>query len=484
MLIFTKFIFSFLIDCMKKPIQKPSISEIIKEQQIKFISYRFSDINGIWHQITKFINPSLSNNLEENLMIDGSSVEGWNTIENSDIILKPDISTFFVDPFCVQPTAIIICDLLDTETKKPYIKDPRSIAKLAEGYFQQSEIGDTAYFGVEPEFFIFDDVRYNVLPNECSFRIAGGEMESETNKKLENGNLAHKMSVKGGYNAVSPLDSLFDIRSEMLTIMEEVGLTPILHHHEVAQNQCEVGFLFNTMLKTADNTQKCKFVIKNVSSSFGKTATFMAKPLFGENGSGMHIHHSIWKGGKNLFAGKEYADLSKTALSYIAGILHFAKSIAAFSNPTVNSYRRLVPTFEAPTTLSFSAKNRSAGIRIPFSESENGRRIETRFPDPTANPYLVLSAMLMAGIYGIKNKLKPEKPRDENLYKSTDVKIEKMPASLEEALNCLEAEHSFLLEGGVFTKEFIQSYIKLKRGDVLKFQQIPHPLDYKLYYGY
>ena len=468
---------------MTKPSSHASVIKIIKEQEIKFLSFRFTDLTGFWHQITKYVNHENLDDLNEMLTIDASSMKGWKSVENSDIILQPDYSTFFVDPFCVQPTGVVICYIMETENEEHYKHDPRSIAKLAEEYVKKSKVGDTVFFGVEPEFFLFDDVKFKVSPSECSFSFSGNEMEKQSHKEIAEGNLAHRVPLKGGYCATAPIDAMNDIRSEMLTIMEEVGLTPTIHHHEVAQSQCEVGFKYDTLLKTADNTQKAKFVIKNVASSFGKTATFMPKPMFGDNGSGMHVHQSIWKDGKNLFAGDKYGNLSELALHYIAGVLHFAKSIAAFSNPTTNSYRRLITGFEAPVHLAYSTNNRSAGIRIPHTNSTNGRRIETRFPDATANPYLMLSAILMAGMYGIKNKLNPGAPQNVNLYTENQNLTEQMPSSLEEALNHLEQNHQFLLEGGVFTESFIQSYIKVKRSDVKKLKEVPHPLEFKMYYS-
>jgi glutamine synthetase len=468
---------------MTQPTNLQSVLKIIEEQEIKFLSLRFTDLEGKWHQVTRALNNASEKSLSQVFTFDGSSLKGWKTVENSDIILEPDFSTFFIDPFCVQATGVVICSIIDPLTKLPYAKDPRNIAKMAEEYFKKSGIGDSAFFGVEPEFFIFDDVRFKISPFECFFKLSGSEMEEQFGMQIEGGNLGHRTGKKGGYNAVPPIDNLFDIRSEILTIMAEVGLEASIHHHEVAQNQCEVGFEFSTLLKTADNTQKCKFVIQNVASSFGKSATFMPKPIFGDNGSGMHVHQSLWKGNKNLFAGNEYAGLSKIAMHYMAGIMAHAEAISAFSNSTVNSYRRLIPGFEAPTMIAYSANNRSAGIRIPYSEGENSKRIETRFPDPASNPYLMLSAMLMAGLDGVRRKLEPEQARDQNLYKSHDASVKRMPASLEQALKNLEKNHDFLLEGGVFTKDVINSYIAMKREELEKFAKIPHPLEFKMYYS-
>ena len=460
-----------------------AILKQIKEQEIKFFSFRFSDLEGKWHQITKCFNASSKKDLEEVITFDGSSIHGWRGIENSDMILKPDYSTFFVDPFCVQNTAVIICDVYDTLSNKPYTHDPRSIATKAEEYFKKTGIGDEVCFGPEPEFFIFDDIKFKTSPAECSFKLSGGEMDEASNLTIEGGNFGHRVGRKGGYNAVAPMDSFFDIRNEMITILQEVGIEANLQHHEVAANQCEIGFKFSTLVGTADNIQKFKYVVKNVAASFGKTATFMPKPVYGDNGSGMHVHQSIWKNGKNLFAGKGYAGLSDNALYYIGGIMEHAEALAAFSNPTINSYKRLLPGYEAPTMMAYSACNRSASIRIPYSEGENAKRIETRFPDPSANSYLLCASLLMAGLDGIKKKIHPGEARDQNLYKNHDVSIKRIPHSLEKALLHLEKEHEFLLEGGVFTKEFIHAYIEVKRAELEEFNKIPHPLEFKLYYG-
>jgi glutamine synthetase len=458
---------------------KFNILKTIKDNEIKFLDFRFTDLEGRWHHVTKS-----AEDFDENEIInfDGSSIKGWRSIENSDMLLKPDFESFFVDPFSVQNTAVIFCDVHDPLTGKPYTNDPRSIAKLAEKHFLDTKMGDAVYFGPEPEFFIFDDVRFKTSPSESFFKVTTSEASEQSEMQIEGGNLGHRTGKKGGYMPVSPVDHLFDIRSEMVTVMREIGVNANLHHHEVAAGQCELGFKFDLLTKTADNTQKYKYVVQNVAASFGKSATFMAKPVFGDNGSGMHVHQSIWKENKNLFAGKEYAGLSETALFYIGGIIKHAEAIAAFSNSTTNSYKRLVRGYEAPTMLAYSASNRSAAIRIPYSEGDKAKRIEARFPDPSSNPYLLFAALLMAGIDGIKNKIHPDLPREENLYKVNDISVKKMPSSLEISLKALEKNHEFLLQGGVFTKEMIHSYIEVKMKDVEEMNKLPHPYEFKMYY--
>lgn len=460
------------------------VLKAIKEQEIKFLDFRFTDLYGKWHHITKSVADFQEEDLEDLVAFDGSSFKGWRGVENSDMFLVPDYSTFFVDPFATQNTAVVICDICDPLTKKPYTCDPRSIAKLAEKYFFDTKIGTAAYFGPEPEFFIFDEIRYKVSATDAMFSFTSSELDQQSDMKLENGNLGHRVGRKGGYAPVSPDDHLFDIRNEMVILMQDVGVEAYLHHHEVAASQCEIGFKFSTLTKTADNTQKYKYIVKNVSASFGKSATFMPKPLHNDSGSGMHVHQSIWKNGKNIFAGKDYSNLSETALFYVGGIMKHAKTIAAFANPTVNSYKRLLPGYEAPETISYSAANRSAAVRIPYSGGgEHTRRIEVRFPDPAANPYLLFSAMLLAGIDGIQNKIHPGEPKEQNLYKSHDASIQKLPSSLENSLKHLEKEHDFLLKGGVFTKEVIHSYIEIKRKEVEEFRKIITPLEFKMYYS-
>lgn len=460
-----------------------NIFKLVKEQEIKFLDFRFTDMFGKWHHITKIASDIKEKDLEEVITFDASSITGFRKIENSDMFLVPDFTTFFIDPFATQNTAVIICDVYDPYTNKPYTNDPRNIARLAEGYFLDCKIGDSVYFGPEPEFFIFDDIKYKVSSNNVSYNFTTSEGDEQSDLPLENGNLGHRAGKKGGYVPTAPADHLFDIRSEMITVMREAGLDANLHHHEVASGQCEIGFKFDTLLKTADNTQKYKYIVKNVAMSYGKSATFMPKPIYDDNGSGMHVHQSIWKEGKNLFFGKDYASLSENALYYIGGIIYHAEAIAAFSNPTTNSYKRLVPGYEAPINLAYSAFNRSAAIRIPFSNSEGGKRIEVRFPDPTANPYLLFAALLMAGIDGIKNKIHPGEAKDQNLYKTHDASIKKMPHSLESSLEHLQKNHKFLLEGGVFTEEFIFSYIENKYNEAKEVSKIPHPIEFKLYYG-
>lgn len=464
---------------MKQEINK--LLQVFKEQEIKFISFRFTDLEGKWQQITK-ITEGL--NLDEIITFDGSSFEGWRGVENSDMYLVPDLKTFFIDPFSAQNHGVIICDVYDPVTKEPYDLDPRSIARKAEKFLLEFNIGDTAYFGPEPEFFIFDDVRFKTSPYESSYKIFSSESDNAFSKNIEGGNLGHRTGNKGGYCKVQPVDHAFDIRCEMASIMNEIGLKAELHHHEVAAGQSEIGFKYDELVCTGDNVQKYKYVVKNVASSFGKTATFMPKPIYGDNGSGMHVHQSIWRGGKNIFAGKEYAGLSEIALYYIGGIIKHSSTLALIANPTTNSYKRLLPGYEAPTMIAYSMRNRSAGIRIPHSEGDRAKRIEARFPDATSNPYLLFAALLMAGLDGIKNKIDPGEAREENLYKSHDVMIKKLPTSLEQALTHFESDHKFLLEGGVFTKNFVNSYMNIKRKYIAELQKIPHPAEFKMYYSF
>lgn len=458
-----------------------NLAKIIKEQEVKFLDFRFTDLEGKWHHITKTAEDFSEKDI---ISFDGSSIKGWRSVENSDMLLKPDFSSFFLDPFSVQETIIIICDVYDILTGKPYTNDPRSIAKLAEKYFLETAIGDAVYFGPEPEFFIFDNVKYQTSDSGSFYKLDTSEGSEQSGIEIENGNLGHRVGKKGGYLPTTPQDHLFDIRSEMVSVMKEIGIEANLHHHEVAAGQCEIGFKFDLLTKTADNTQKYKYVVKNVATSFGKTATFMPKPIYGDNGSGMHVHQSIWKNNKNTFAGKSYSGLSETALFYIGGIMKHAEALAAFSNPTTNSYKRLVPGYEAPTMVAYSASNRSASIRIPYSEGEKAKRIETRFPDPTSNPYLLFAALLMAGLDGIKNKIHPGEPKEQNLYKVHDASIKRMPHNLETSLKHLEKSHEFLLQGGVFTKEMIASYIDLKMKDAEEINKMPHPAEFKLYYSF
>ena len=423
---------------------------------------------------------------EDGVMFDGSSISGWKSINESDMILMPDASTAFLDPFAAQATMIIVCDVIEPSTGQSYGRDPRSTAKRAEAYLGNTRIGDTAYFGPELEFFVFDDVKFHLSGTGNSYEVDSEEMPKNTGKSYDTGNMGHRPGVKGGYFPVQPIDSLSDLRAEMLSVLGEVGIVPVIHHHEVAPGQCELGFDFSTLTATADNVQKYKYVVHNVAHSYGKTATFMPKPISGDNGSGMHCHQSIWKGGKPLFAGNGYADLSEMCLYYIGGIIKHAKALNAFTNASTNSYKRLIPGFEAPVLLAYSARNRSASIRIPYVASPKAKRIEVRFPDPTANPYLAFAAMLMAGLDGIENKIHPGDAMDKNLYDLPPEELKDVPTvcgSLREALAALDADRTFLKKGDVFTDDQINSYIELKMHEVYNLEHTPHPIEFQMYYS-
>jgi glutamine synthetase len=462
------------------------ILKLIKDKEVKYVDIRFTDPKGKWQHVTFDLMMVDEDFLNEGTMFDGSSIEGWKAINESDMLLKPDLDTAVIDPFFAQTTLILICDVLEPLTGQNYARCPRSIAKAAEAYVNASGIGDTTYFGPEAEFFIFDDVRYDVSMNASYYYLDSKESAVNTGKEYAEGNLGHRPKVKGGYFPVPPIDSEQDMRGEMLAVMRDMGINPEKHHHEVASAQHELGFKFNTLTKCADYMQIYKYVIHQVAQAYGKTATFMPKPIYGDNGSGMHVHQSIWKAGKPLFAGSGYADLSDTCLYYIGGIIKHAKSLNAFTNPLTNSYKRLIPGFEAPVLLAYSARNRSASCRIPFSPSPKGKRVEVRFPDPGANPYLAYAALLMAGLDGIENKIHPGGPMDKDLYALPPEELAKVPqvcGSLREALDSLAADHDYLLKGGVFSKDFIESYIELKYQDVYAFEHTPHPVEFKMYYS-
>jgi glutamine synthetase len=388
----------------------------IKEKEVKYVDVRFTDMRGKMQHVTFDISLVDEDFLTDGTMFDGSSIAGWKAINESDMKLRPDLTTAYIDPFYQQTTMFLFCDVLNPDTNEPYNRDPRSIAKAALNYVKSSGVGDTVYFGPEAEFFIFDDVRWSTAAHSTGYSFDSTELPVNGAKEYEEGNMGHRPGPKGGYFPVNPIDSAQDIRGEMLGVMGELGLEPEKHHHEVAPAQHELGLKFAELITMGDRMQLYKYVIHNVAHAYGKTATFMAKPYFGDNGSGMHCHQSIWKGGKPLFAGDKYAGLSDTCLHYIAGIIKHAKAINAFSNSTTNSYKRLVPGYEAPVKLAYSARNRSASIRIPYVASPKGKRIEVRFPDPMGNPYLTFVAMLMAGLDGIENKLDPGGPLDKNLY--------------------------------------------------------------------
>lgn len=460
--------------------------KFLKEQDIQYVDLNFTDIRGKWHHMTMHVSAMDKDLLSEGVYFDGSSIAGWKAINESDMILTPDLSKICVDPFSAQKTVKVFCSVTDPVTKKPYDCDPRSVAKAAESFLKKSGVGDKAFMGPEAEFFIFEDVQINVEANQVGFKVDSSEGPYNSGREYIDGNMGHRPLPKGGYVPESPVDSLSDIRGEMVTVMQNMGLDVEKHHHEVAPSQCEVGIKFSSLTDSADNIQIYKHVVHNVAHSYGKTATFLPKPIYGDNGSGMHVHQSIWKGGKTLFAGDQYAGLSETALYYIGGIIKHAKALNAFTNPTTNSYKRLVPGYEAPVLLAYSARNRSASCRIPMSAEGNAKRIEVRFPDPCANPYLSFAAMLMAGIDGIENKIHPGEAMDKNLYDLPKAELDAIPtvsSSLRGALEALEADHGFLLKGDVFSKDLINSFIALKMEEVEMYETMVHPVEYKLYYS-
>ncbi|MBL6716324.1 MAG: glutamate--ammonia ligase [Pseudomonadales bacterium] len=462
---------------------------MIEEHNVKWVDLRFTDPRGK-EQHTTFPAKVVDEDFMTNgAMFDGSSIAGWKGINESDMILMPDDETAVLDPFAEDTTLLVRCDIVEPSTMQLYTRDPRSTAKRAEAYLQASGVGDVAYFGPEAEFFVFDDVRFQVEMGRASYAISAEEAAWESNTEFEGGNMGHRPRVKGGYFPVPPVDSSFDLRNAMCNAMEQMGLVIDVHHHEVATAcQNEIGVKFNTLVKKADETQIYKYCVHNVAHAYGKTATFMPKPLVGDNGSGMHVHQSIAKDGVNLFHGDAYAGLSETALYYIGGIIKHAKALNAFTNASTNSYKRLVPGFEAPVILAYSARNRSASIRIPYIQGGNPRayRVEVRFPDPTANPYLAFSAMLMAGLDGIKNKIHPGEAMDKDLYDLPPEELADLPtvcAGLDEALVALDADRAFLTEGGVFTDDQIDAYIELKMEEVTALRMQTHPVEFQMYYS-
>ena len=462
------------------------VFDLIKEHDVKYVDLRFTDPRGKLHHTAQHICTIEEKSFTDGIMFDGSSIAGWKAINESDMVLLPDAATAVLDPFAAQPMLNIFCDVYDPSSGQPYNRDPRSIAKAAQSYMESAGIGDTAYFGPEAEFFVFDDVRYEVSMNECFYKIDSEEGPYNSGRTQTDGNLGHRPTIKGGYFPVPPVDSAQDLRAEMLTVLGEMGVEIEKHHHEVAASQHELGIKFATLVKTADNMQQFKYVVHNVAAAYGKTATFMPKPVFGDNGSGMHCHQSIWKDGQPVFAGSGYADLSDMALYYIGGIIKHARSLNAFTNPSTNSYKRLVPGYEAPVLLAYSARNRSASCRIPYVASPKGKRVEVRFPDPSANPYLAFAAMLMAGLDGIQNKIHPGEAMDKNLYDLPPEELAAVPTvcgSLRQALDSLEADNDYLTKGDVFAPDMIEAYIELKREEQMAFETSPHPIEYKMYYS-
>ena len=461
--------------------------KMMEENGVKFVDFRFTDTRGKQQHVTYPAARVDEDSFESGIMFDGSSIAGWKGINASDMILMPDAGSAVMDPFSEESTMILICDVIEPDTMQGYTRDPRSVAKRAEAYIQASGLADAAYFGPENEFFVFDDVRWGNEMSGSFVKIDSKEAAWNSGKEYEDGNMGHRPGVKGGYFPVPPVDSLHDLRQTMCLVLEDMGQTVEVHHHEVATaGQCEIGVAFNTLVKKADEVQNLKYVLHNVAHSYGKTLTFMPKPMFGDNGSGMHVHQSMAKDGKNLFSGDSYAGLSEMALYYIGGIIKHAHALNAFCNPSTNSYKRLVPHYEAPVKLAYSARNRSASIRIPFVSNPKARRIELRFPDSTANPYLAFAAMLMAGIDGIQNKIHPGEAASKNLYDlppEEEKNIPEVAFSLGEALDALDKDREFLKRGDVFSDDLIDAYLELKRGEVQRLRMLPHPIEFEMYYS-
>ena len=460
---------------------------LINANDVRWVDLRFTDTKGKEQHVSIPAGAVDEKFFEGGKMFDGSSIAGWKGINESDMILMPDDNTAVLDPFTDDPTLILRCNIVEPATMQGYDRDPRSIATKAEGYLTSTELGDAAFFGPEPEFFVFEDVKWNADMSGASYEINAEEAAWSSNLDFDDGNTGHRPKVKGGYFPVPPVDSLHDVRAAMCSAMGQMGLDVEVHHHEVGTaGQCEIGVKFNTLVSKADEVQILKYCVLNVAHAYGKTATFMPKPLVGDNGSGMHVHQSIAKGGENTFAGEGYAGLSDTALYYIGGIIKHARALNAFTNASTNSYKRLVPGFEAPVMLAYSARNRSASIRIPYEPSAKGKRIEVRFPDPTANPYLAFAAMLMAGIDGIQSKIHPGDAADKDLYDLPPEEAADIPtvaSSLEMALDALESDKGFLTAGGVFTEDMIDTYIELKREEVERLNMTTHPVEFEMYYS-
>ena len=461
------------------------ILKLIEEEDVEFVDLRFTDPRGKLQHVTFDKSMVDEDFFEDGSMFDGSSIAGWKAINESDMTLMPDTDTAVIDPFYQQTTLAIMCDILEPSTGEAYNRDPRTTAKKAEKFLAASGIGDKAFFGPEAEFFVFDDVRWKTEQNETGYVLDSEEGPYNSGAQIEGGNLGHRPGPKGGYFPVNPIDSGQDMRSEMLSVMAELGLQPEKHHHEVAPSQHELGMKFSTLTAMADRLQLYKYIVHNVAHAYGKSATFMPKPVYADNGSGMHVHQSIWKGDTPLFAGDQYADLSETCLYYIGGIIKHARTINAFANASTNSYKRLVPGFEAPVLLAYSARNRSASIRIPHVPSAKGKRIETRFPDAAGNPYMTFAALLMAGLDGIENQIHPGDAMDKDLYDLPPEELSDIPTvchSLREACDALDADRDFLKKGGVMDDDQIDAYIELKMEEVTRIEHHPHPVEFDLYY--
>ncbi|MDH3931437.1 MAG: glutamate--ammonia ligase [Chromatiales bacterium] len=463
------------------------VISLLKEKDVKFVDFRFTDTKGKEQHVTVPAHTIDDDVFEDGKMFDGSSIAGWKGIQESDMILLPDAVSTVLDPFAEDTTVNIRCDVIEPSTMQGYVRDPRSLGKRAEAYLKSTGIADTAYFGPENEFFVFDDVRFGSEMSGAHYEIDSAEAGWNSKKVYPDGNFGHRPGVKGGYFPVPPVDSLHDVRSAMCLALEEMGIETEVHHHEVATaGQCEIGVAFNSLVTKADEVQILKYVVHNVAHGFGKTATFMPKPVVGDNGNGMHVHQSLAKDGKNIFSGDGYGGLSEEALFYVGGIIKHAKVLNAFTNPTTNSYKRLVPGFEAPVMLAYSARNRSASVRIPYIANPKARRIEIRFPDSTANPYFAFSAMLLAGLDGIQNKIHPGDPLDKDLYDLEPEEAQGIPTvchSLDQALDALDKDRDFLKAGGVFTDDLIDGYIKLKMEEVTRLRMTTHPVEFEMYYS-
>ncbi len=458
----------------------------IADEDIQYVDIRFTDPRGKLQHVTVINDEVDEDFLEGGFMFDGSSIAGWKSIEQSDMKLIPDCDSAYIDPFYAEKTICIHCHVVEPDTGETYERCPRSTAMRAESYLISTGIGDQSFWGPEAEFFLFDDVRFSNTINKVSYEVDAADASWNSDTQYEMGNMGHRPGIKGGYFPVNPTDAVQDLRSEMLSTMKRIGMKVDKHHHEVGSCQHELGLVFGPLTKQADDLQKYKYIIHNVAHAYGKSATFMPKPIAGDNGSGMHVNMSIWKEGKPLFAGDKYADLSQEALYFIGGVLKHAKALNAITNPGTNSYKRLIPGFEAPVLRAYSASNRSGAVRIPWAESPKAKRVEARFPDPAANPYLCFAALLMAGLDGIQNKIDPGEAHDKDLYDLPPEELAEIPTvcgSLREALNELEKDMDFLLAGGVFTKSQIEGYMELKWEEVYAYEQTPHPVEFQMYYS-
>ena len=464
-----------------------NVMNMIKDHEVKFVDLRFTDTRGKEQHVSMPVNLVDDDFFTEGKMFDGSSIAGWKGIQESDMVLMPEAATAVMDPFADEKTLILRCDILEPNTMQGYERDPRSLGKRAEAYLKSTGIADSAFFGPEPEFFILDDVRWGASMAGCFYKVDSQEADWNSERAYEDGNFGHRPGIKGGYFPVPPVDSLNDLRAAMCLALEEMGVPVEVHHHEVATaGQCEIGTKFSTLVQRADWVQIQKYAIWNVAHAYGKTVTFMPKPLVGDNGSGMHCHMSLAKEGQNLFTGDKYGGLSDIALYYIGGIIKHARALNAFTNASTNSYKRLVPGFEAPVMLAYSARNRSASIRIPHVSNPKGRRIEVRFPDATGNPYLAFAAMMMAGLDGIQNKIHPGDPMDKDLYDLPPEEEKAIPTvchALDQALDCLDQDRDFLTAGGVFSNDLIDAYIALKMQEVTQLRMTTHPIEFDLYYS-